>query len=144
MNLSGTSGNDGRGRDIGLFVLRMGLGIMFLYHGWPKIVGGPTVWTALGGAIGTFGIAFWPGFWGFMAAVAEFVGALALICGLFFRTFCTLMLITMIVAAAMHLHKGDGLGLASHAIELGIVFLSLIFIGPGRLSLQALIWKPSE
>jgi putative oxidoreductase len=36
----------------------------------------------------------------------------------------------------MHLSKGDGLSVASHAIENGIVFFSLIFIGPGRLSLD--------
>ena len=36
----------------------------------------------------------------------------------------------------MHLGKGDGLMGASHAIEAGILFLSLILIGPGRYSLN--------
>ena len=46
------------------------------------------------------------------------------------------MLLTMTVAAAMHLGKGDGLKGASHAIEAGVVFLSLILIGPGTYSID--------
>ena len=41
----------------------------------------------------------------------------------------------MLVAAISHLSKGDGLGGASHAIELGIVFLSLILIGAVSIAL---------
>ena len=40
------------------------------------------------------------------------------------------------VAASMHLGKGEGLLAASHAIELGILFFSLLFIGPGRYSVD--------
>jgi len=47
-----------------------------------------------------------------------------------------LLTINMIVATSMHLNRGDGLGGASHAIEDGIVFLSLILIGPGKYSLD--------
>ena len=35
-------------RDVGLLILRVGLGIAFLVHGWPKITGGPKFWTGLG------------------------------------------------------------------------------------------------
>ena len=41
-----------------------------------------------------------------------------------------------VVAAISHLSRGDGLSGASHAIELGIVFLSLILIGAGKYSLD--------
>jgi putative oxidoreductase len=40
------------------------------------------------------------------------------------------------VAANMHLGKGEGILAASHAIELGILFFSLLFIGPGRYSVD--------
>ena len=40
-----------------------------------------------------------------------------------------MLVFTMIIAALVHFAKGDGLSGASHAIELGIVFLALIFIG---------------
>ncbi len=41
----------------------------------------------------------------------------------------------MIVAATMLYHKGGFFG-AAHPIEVGIVFLTLILIGPGRFSLD--------
>lgn len=122
--------------DIGLLILRLGLGIMFLYHGAPKIFGGPDMWAKIGGAAGNFGITFAPVFWGFMAAVAEFGGGLCLILGLFMKPAMMLLVINMIVASSSHFAGGQGLAGASHAIENGIVFLSLIFIGPGKYSLD--------
>ncbi len=132
-------------RDIGLLILRVGIGGMFLFHGAPKIVGGPEKWEQLGMAMGTFGIHFLPVFWGFMASFAEFFGGILVILGLFFRPACILLTINMTVATSFHLNRGDGLLGASHAIEDGIVFLSLIFVGPGRYSLdQKLKPYPSQ
>ncbi len=118
--------------DLGLLILRLGVGVMLIYHGFPKIMGGPQVWDGLGKAMGVFGITFLPKFWGFMAAFAECFGGVALILGVLTAPFCILLVIDMIVASAMHISKGEGLMVASHAIELGIVFLALIFIGPGK------------
>ncbi len=126
-------------RDAGLLALRVGLGVMFIYHGAPKMFGGPESWLKLGTAIGYFGIHFFPVFWGFMAAFAEFGGGILLIGGFLLRPVCVLLTIDMIVAAASHFGAHQGLSHASHAIEDGIVFLSLILIGPGTLSLDALI-----
>ena len=123
-------------RDIGLLILRIGIGCMFLFHGAPKMFGGPERWEKLGLAMATFGIQFVPVFWGFMSASAEFFGGILIILGLFFRPACMLLTINMTVAASMHLNRGDGLGGASHAIEDGIVFLSLILIGPGKYSVD--------
>ena len=61
---------------------------------------------------------------------------LCLVVGLFTRPAAGGMAITMAVAAIMHLTQGDGIGVASHAIEDGIVFLSLLVIGPGRYSID--------
>ena len=132
-----------RFRDLGLLVLRVGLGGMFIYHGLPKLLAGPALWAQLGTATGTLGIHFLPVFWGFMAAAAEGIGGLLLLLGLLTRPACLIMFINMVVAASFHLGKGDGLGIASHAIEAGIVFLSLVLIGPGRYSLDEVI-KPSK
>ena len=123
-------------RHIGLLVLRIGIGLMFILHGAPKLFGGPEKWGQIGGAMSSLGIGFAPAFWGFMAAVSEFFGGICLIVGFVFRPACILLTITMLVAAISHLSKGDGLGGASHAIELGIVFLSLILIGAGKYSLD--------
>ena len=123
-------------RHIGLLILRIGLGCMFLFHGLPKLFGGPDKWEQVGMAMGSLGIEFIPTFWGFMAAISESLGGICLILGVLFRPACILLTITMAVAASSHLSRGDGLGGASHAIEVGIVFLSLILIGPGKYSLD--------
>lgn len=125
--------------NFGLLILRLGLGGMFVYHGFPKISGGAAKWAGLGKAVGFFGINSMPAFWGFMASFSEFFGGIALILGLFTREFSVLMTITMIVAASFHFNRGEGLFGAAHAIEVGIVFLSLIFIGAGKYSLDELL-----
>lgn len=126
--------------DIGLLVLRIGLGAMFVFHhGLPKVLGGPERWEKIGAAAGNFGIHFAPMFWGFMAMVAEFGGGVCLMLGLLFRPSAALLVINMIVAAASHIARGEGLPGADHAIEVGIVFLALAFIGPGKYSLDRCI-----
>jgi putative oxidoreductase len=126
-------------RDIGLLILRLGVGAMFMVHGVPKIMGGSQLWAKLGTAMGNFGIGFWPTVWGFLAAISEGGGGLLMVTGLFFRPAMALMFITMMVATTHHLAGGDGIQIASHAIEAGTVFLSLIFIGPGKYTLMRLL-----
>ena len=128
--------NLGKYRNTGLLLLRIGIGIMFIIHGFPKLAGGPQGWEGLGGSMKVIGIDFLPVFWGFMAAVTETFGGFLLIVGLFYRPACILLVFTMIIASLVHFVKGDGLQGASHAIELAIVFFSLIFIGPGKYSVD--------
>ncbi|PWS32549.1 DoxX family protein [Pedobacter paludis] len=128
--------NLGKYRNTGLLLLRIGIGILFIIHGFPKLAGGPSGWRGLGGSMKVIGIDFLPIFWGFMAAATETFGGFLLIVGLFFRPACKLLVFTMIIASLVHFAKGDGLQGASHAIEMGIVFFSLIFIGPGKYSVD--------
>lgn len=126
----------GKYRNTGLLILRIGLGVMMMVHGLPKIMGGPAGWEGLGGSMKVVGIDFLPTVWGFLAAVSEGLGGFLLILGLFFRPINMMLVFTMIIAALVHFGKGDGVSGASHAIELGIVFLALIFIGPGKYSID--------
>lgn len=126
----------GKYRNTGLLILRVGLGTMMIIHGFPKLAGGADKWTAIGGDMKIVGIDFLPVFWGFMAATTETFGGFLLILGLLFRPVNILLIFTMIIATLHHFHNGDGLDGASHAIELGIVFLSLVFIGPGKYSVD--------
>lgn len=128
--------NLGKYRNTGLLLLRVGIGLMFIIHGFPKLAGGPNGWTSLGGSMKVIGVDFLPVFWGFMAAVTETFGGFLLIVGLFYRPALILLVFTMVIATMVHLSKGDGLKGASQAIEMGILFFSLIFIGPGKYSVD--------
>ena len=120
----------------GLLFIRVGLGVMFIFHGFPKLLSGTTEWTFLGHSMKYFGITFLPTVWGFLAVATELLGGMLLMVGLAFRTVCILMTFNLIVAALFHFGAGDGLNGASHAVEDAIVFAGLVFIGPGNYSLD--------
>lgn len=122
--------------DYGLLIIRIGIGAMFMLHGYPKIMGGTEMWSQIGASMGNIGIHFAPIFWGFMASLAEFAGGLCLIIGFLFRPALAMLIFTMFIAALMHYMKGDGLMGASHAIESAIVFLGLFISGPGKYALK--------
>ncbi len=126
----------GKYNNTALLLMRIGLGIMMMMHGYPKIAGGPDKWTKLGGSVAAIGIHFSPLFWGFMASITECIGGLFMLLGLFYRPTMLFLLFVMIVATAMHLHDGESIMDASHAIELGIVFLGFFIIGPGKYSID--------
>jgi putative oxidoreductase len=129
-------------RDQGLLLLRVGIGLMFVtIHGYAKLTGGVQMWAGLGKTFTSLlGFSFIPVFWGVMATLAEFGGGLCLISGVLFRPACILMLVTMAVAVAANLRGGYGFSGASQALEMGIVFLALIFTGPGRFTLP-MLWR---
>ncbi|MCP4481540.1 MAG: DoxX family protein [bacterium] len=121
---------------LGLLILRLGLGGTFILHGWPKLMGGIQTWKWLGSSMTTFGITFYPEFWGFLAACTEFFGAILILLGLFTKQAAFFLFIVMFVAVSMHISKNDNFNQSSHAIELGIVFLSLLFTGAGKYSID--------
>ncbi len=123
--------------DIALLILRVGIGIMFILHGYPKMMGGMEKWIGLGSyGMGSIGINYFPAFWGFMAAFSELFGGLMILFGIYIRYFSILLFITMLVAISSHLAGGDGIMGASHAIESAVVFVCLFFSGPGNYSIK--------
>ena len=123
-------------QDVGLLIIRLGLGLGFLFfHGWEKLIGGPERWEGLGNAMGVFGITFAPTFWGFMAAFSESVGGLLIAAGLFFRPICAMLAFTMFVASARHIITGEGS--AAHSLKYMIMLAGLVFVSPGKYSVDA-------
>jgi putative oxidoreductase len=122
-------------KNFGLLIIRVGLGLMFIYHGLPKLTGGEKVWIQLGSATKYVGIHFWPALWGFLCAVVETFGGFLVVIGLEFRPVCLLLVINLAVAAASQYAAG-GLGQAAHAIEDAIMFAGLLFVGPGKYSVD--------
>lgn len=123
-------------KDLGLLLMRAGLGISFVLHGYPKLAGGQALWVNVGAAMGAFGVGFGHTLWGLAAALTEFAGGILLILGFYFRPAVVLLTVTMLVALNMHLTRGDAFVTYSHALELVFVFAGLLFVGPGRLSVD--------
>ncbi len=127
-------------RDTGLLLLRVTIGCMLAFlHGWGKIAGGPEQWAGLGGVMnGIFGIGFAATFWGFMAAFAEFAAALSVVVGFLTRPAAILVVLNMFVAAMSHI-TGVIDGGPEKALLFGVVFLSIIFTGPGKYSIDEMM-----
>ncbi len=126
----------GKYRNTGLLIIRLGLGVMMMMHGYPKLLGGPEKWEAVGSSMKYLGITFAPAFWGLLAAATETFGGFLVLIGLAFRPVCLLLTFTMIVAASMHIQTSTNYMVASQAIEVGVVFFGLAFLGPGKYSID--------
>jgi putative oxidoreductase len=128
----------GRYREVGLLILRVGVGAIFLKTGWP-LISNPGKWQGLGEALAAVGFTPSPTVakvFGFLAALSQFGGGICLILGFFFRPACIMMAGTMAVALAMHLKGGDPFQVFLPSLESLIVFVSLMFIGPGKISIE--------
>jgi putative oxidoreductase len=133
----------GRGA-FGLLVLRLVTGAAFILHGWPKIQDA-LHWMDRPNAPAPV-----PDWLQALAAYSEFGGGIALIVG--FLTVLAALGIgcTMVAALAMvHIPHGDPFvasGPGQSSFELAAVYLAimimLILVGPGVLSLDALLFRP--
>jgi putative oxidoreductase len=127
---------------IGLLLLRLTLGFIFVAHGTQKLFG----WFGGPGfdAIGQFfeALGFVPGRrHALMACLAETAGGLCLALGFLTPIAAAFLLSVMLVASvAVHLEKGFFVqnGGYEFGLVLGLGTLSLAFTGPGSLSLDEL------
>lgn len=123
--------------NVALLLLRIGFAFSVAYaHGYGKISGGPAKWEKLGGSMEDFGITFAPEFWGFMAAFAEFFGAILIGVGFLTRLGAFLLGFTMFVAFYAHMSGGDGFGDASHSFDLMCVSVFFLITGAGKYSID--------
>lgn len=123
---------------LGLLILRLGIGLVFIKHGYPKIAAGPETWQNLGQTLQMFGIDFLPTVFGFLASLSELLGGALLIIGLFTRTAALFMLITMAVATLKH-YTGEGGW--EHPLTNAIVFATIIVTGGGPFAIDNLLFN---
>lgn len=127
---------EGRGA-VGLLLLRLVFGLALMFHGFPKIQHA-TSWMGPGAPV--------PGFLQFLAAFSEFFGGLAMIVGLLTPIAALGVAATMLTALiTVHFKHGDPfVTMHGESFEspLGYLAFALLMIltGPGRLSLDALLF----
>jgi putative oxidoreductase len=137
--------NNGKLFDSALLIIRLGLGLSYMWiHGLGKITGGMARWSKLGEAVRAVGIDFLLPFWGFMAAFAEFFGGFLLLLGFLFRPAAALILITMLVASSNHIYKGDPVSKIAYPLELALVLIALLLLGPGKYSINGYLSSRSK
>jgi len=126
--------------DKGLLLLRLGLGTVFIMHGWQKlfVIGH----TGLTGFFAGAGIPF-PALSAAIATAVELVGGVALIAGLGTRIAGVLLAFTMLVAVTT-VHLANGFFLPNgyeFALTLLLANSALALTGAGRLSLDATLFR---
>lgn len=138
---------------IGLLLLRVGICAYMISHGWGKAQ------MVLRGDFDNFGdpIGLGNHLSLILAAGAEFVCPLLVLVGLLTRLSALPVVFTMIIAAfVVHANDPWSMGTAAErfmsgqsqswgskepALLFAIPFLALVFTGPGKLSIDALLWK---
>lgn len=118
-------------KDLGLLCIRVGIGLVFMIHGYGKLMGGQETWVWVGSQMQYLGITFMPSFWGLLASCVEFFGGVALVTGFYVRYAAFLLAFVMFVAIVMHLKVGDPFKVYAHPLSLLIVFIGLILAGGG-------------
>ena len=124
---------------LALLLVRLVMGFAFVLHGWPKIQN-PMGWmNAMGGSSV-------PSFLQALAALAEFGGGLALILGLL-TPIAAFGLVCQMIGALVLVHLPQGhpfVAQGGPSFELALTYLVvavlLIAVGPGKWSLDALIF----
>jgi len=128
--------------ELGLFLLRITVGLTLAAHGAQKLLG----WFGGYGIAGTAGwlesVGFRPGRrHAILAGVTEIGGGLLLAIGLATPLAAAIVASVMIVAAAI-VHLKNGFFVTSGGVEynvvLGVAALAIAFTGPGALSIDAL------
>jgi putative oxidoreductase len=116
--------------DLALLILRVVLGIIMIYHGWPKL-------TNLAGTIdGMAGMGVpAPAVAAIFATVAEFIGGLLMLLGAF-TDIAGLMFVIDMLGAITFVHAKNGFSVAKGGIEwpllLAATALAIALMGSGR------------
>jgi putative oxidoreductase len=132
--------------DIGIFVLRLALGIIFIAHGGQKLFGwfgGNGLAATVQGFTSGMGI---PAPLAYLAIFTEFFGGVAVVIGLLSRLAAAGLAFTMVVAA-VKVHMANGFFLATgpgqqngfeYNLALFAMALAVVLAGPGRIALSDL------
>ena len=122
-------------REFGLLLLRVSLGAIFIIVVGPVLMGGNGAWSRFGSGVRVLGFHSHFGIWGFIGALFVCLGAMLMIFGLFFRL-GVLLCLAVAVLYALTASRSGGVHGAMLPVELCVVLLSVLFIGPGKYSVD--------
>ena len=122
-------------RETGLLLMRVALGVLFIILTGPVLLSSAK-WAAFGSAVRNLGLSTNFQFWGFLGALAGCVGGALMIFGLFFRPGVLLVLAITIIHTLGAVDRSGTLRAALGAIELCLILTGLLFVGPGKYSVD--------
>jgi putative oxidoreductase len=124
-------------KPLALLLLRLGLGIIFIYHGYPKL------FVNTREVMGNFAHMGFPPYFAYIAGAIEFFGGCLLIIGLFTRV-AGLLIAGEMAVAVIQVHKLFAEPRAVHNYEFPLVLalaaFTLATTGAGTISLDAAIY----
>jgi len=128
-------------RDAALLLLRLVLGIVFVAHGWDKLL--ITGLTETTGQFSAWGVPQ-PKLSAYLVMAGELLGGALLVVGLL-TTFVAGALALLMAAAIWFVHLGNGLFAADGGVELPAVLivalLMIVVFGAGRASLDGVLTR---
>ncbi len=118
--------------DTGKLILRIGMGLLMLTHGYPKLI------KLISGGEITFADPFGAGVMTslILAIFAEIICSVLIIVGYKTRLACIPLIITMLVAVFI-IHSDDPFKRKELAILYIVAFTAIMLLGPGRYSLDS-------
>lgn len=119
--------------DWGLLLLRVVLGIVFIYHGYGKLFGQMPGMEAFTGMVDRMGFPL-PALFAYLAALTECIGGIAMLAGAYTRYAGYLLAIVMLVA--MGLAKKFAYPMIELDLTLFAMALAVAWIGPGSFVLM--------
>lgn len=125
-------------RPLAFLLLRLGLGIIFIYHGFPKL------FTHMRETAAAFPQMGFPSYFAYIAGIVEFFGGCLLIAGLFTRVAALLIAGEMAIAILrVHLPQGGPLAVRNYELPLALAIaaFTLVTTGAGTFSLDRAIFK---
>jgi putative oxidoreductase len=125
-------------KPLALLILRLGLGIIFIYHGWPKLI------THTHETLQAFPHMGFPSYFAYIAGIVELFGGALLIVGLFTRIAALLIAGEMAIAILrVHLPQGGIMAVGNYQFPLACAVgaFALVALGAGAISLDCAIFK---
>ncbi len=126
--------------NVGVLLVRLAVGIVFIHAGWLKL-------QAIDMVVAGFAAGGIPAWLAYFVSYAEFICGILLIVGIFVRYAGIILSIIMIVAA-LKVHLVNGYGMQNNGVEYVLLLLmcslALVTFGAGRFSLAACLRKYNQ